>query len=111
MQGKIGLALAGANMEVQAGLIIGAGEDLRIGAGSGAEVNDATGKVAAKLRSIGVVAVEERDTILRKRFNQFKLCAGDAGLAVGKVLNVRGADVGDDAPVGCGDSRQCGNFT
>ena len=66
MQSKVGLTLAGAKVDVQAVLILGAGEDLRIGAGSGAEVNDAAGKIAAKLRGVGVVAVEERDAVLRE---------------------------------------------
>ena len=45
-----------------------------------------------------------------KRGDQFEFGAGDAGLALGKVLNVRRADVGDHAPVGRGDARQRGDF-
>src|ERR1700722_6561907 len=100
MQGKIGLALAGANMDVQSLLIFGADEDLRIGAWAGAKVYDTTGKVAAKLRGVGVIAIEERDAVLRKRFNEFKLCAGYAGPTVGEVFNVGGADVGVAPPGG-----------
>src|ERR1700685_3922968 len=105
MQSEISLTLAGAKVDVKTFLIFGAGEDLGIGAGAGAEINDAAGKVAAKLCGVGVVAVEECDAVLGKRFNEFKLCASDAGLAGGEVINVRAADVGDHAPIGRGDSR------
>ena len=45
-----------------------------------------------------------------QRGNQFEFGARDAGLALGKVFDVRGADVGDDAPVGRGDAGERGDF-
>jgi len=110
MQSEIGLTLADAKVDVQTVEILDCGENLRIGAGTGTKVNDAPGEIAAKLRGVGVITVEERDSVWGKRFNELKLCASDAGLAIGEVLNVRGADVGDDAPIGRGDSSERGNF-
>ncbi len=45
-----------------------------------------------------------------QRVHQLELGAGNAGLAVGKVLNVRRAHVGDHAPVGRGNQRQRGDL-
>ena len=103
-------ALPGTVVDVQAVKIFRDGENLRIGAGAGAEVDDAAGKIAAKLRDVGIVAVEESDAVGGQRGDQLKLGAGDAGLAFSEVLNMRGADVGDDAPVGRGDAGKRGNF-
>ncbi len=50
------------------------------------------------------------DAIGRQRVHQLEFRAGDAGLAVGKVLNVRRAHVGDHAPVRRGYQRQGGDF-
>ncbi len=86
------------------------GDDLRIGAGALAKVDDAAGKIAAELRDVGVAAVEESDAVGGQRGDEFELGAGDAGLAFGEVFNVRGADVGDDAPVGRGDAGERGDF-
>ncbi len=110
MERKAPLRVAGAKSDVQAIGVFGAGENLRISTGTAAEVNDAAGKIAPKLRGVGIVAVQEHDPICWKRLDEFELCARNACLAVGKILNVRGADVGDDAPVGRGDARQCGNL-
>ena len=107
---KVAFALAGAKADVQAVEIFSRGENLRIGAWAGAEVNNAARKIAAKLRDIGIVAIEESDAVGGQRGHQLELGARDAGLALGKIFNVRGADVGDDAPVGRGDARQRGNF-
>ena len=85
-------------------------KNLRIGAGTAAEVDDAAGKIAAKLRSVGVVAVEEGDAVRGQRGDQLEFGASNARLALGKIFNVRGADVGDHAPVGRGDARQRGNL-
>ena len=94
----------------EAVLVFGDLEDLGIGARAGAEVNCASGKVAAELGHVGIVAVEEGDAGLRQRGYQFELGAGDAGLPVGKTLNMRGADVGDHAPIGRGNPGQRGDL-
>ena len=110
MQREVAFALAGAEADVQSIEIFGDRKNLRIGAGAAAEIDHAAGKIAAKLRGISIVAVEEGDAVRGQRGHQFELGAGDAGLAVGEVFNVRRADVGDHAPVGRGDARQRGDF-
>ena len=42
-----------------------------------------------------------------QRGDQLVLGARDAGLTLGEVFDVRGADVGDDTPVGRGDAGEC----
>ena len=67
-------------------------------------------KVAAELRDVSIGAVEEGDAVGGQRGDQLIFGARDAGLALGKVFDVRGADVGDDAPVGRGDAGEGGDF-
>ena len=110
MQGECVLVLAGADSDMQAGEVFGHRENLRVGAGAVAEVDDAAGEIAAELRDVGIAAVEESDAVGGQRGDQFELGACDAGLAFGEVFDVRGADVGDDAPVGRGDAGECGDF-
>ena len=110
MQGEAAFAFAGAIVHVQAGEVFRRLDDLRIGAGAVAEVDDAAGKVAAELRDVGIGAIEEGDAGGGQCGDKLKLCARDAGLAFGEVFNVRGADVGDDAPVGRGDAGKRGDF-
>ena len=71
-----------------------------------AEVDHLARKIAAELRDVGIGAVEKRNAVGGQRGDQFIFRAGDAGLAFGEVLDVRGADVGHDAPVGRGDARE-----
>ena len=90
--------------------VFGTGKNLRVSTRTAAKVDDAAGKIATKLRTISVVAVQEHDPVCGKRLDQLELGACNACLAIGKVLNVRGANIGDDAPVGHGDARQRGNL-
>ena len=63
MQSEGALAFAGAEVDVQAGEVFSDGDDLRVGAGAFAKVDDAAGKIAAELRDVGVAAVEEGDAV------------------------------------------------
>ena len=83
---------------------------MRVGAGTDAEVDDLPVEVAAELRDIGVGAVEKGDAVRGQRCDQLKLGARDAGLTFGEVFDVRGADVGDDTPVGRGNAGEGGDF-
>ena len=103
-------SIPGAEADAEAILVFRNVQNLRIGARPGAEINRAAGKVAAKLSRIFIVAIEERDAGCRQRGDQLEFGAGDAGLAVRESLNVRGAHVGDHAPVGSGDPGQRGDF-
>ena len=98
--------LAGAVADVEAVEVLRCGENLWITAGAAAEIDDAAGKIAAELRGVGIVAVEEGDAIRGEGGDEFEFGARDAGVALLKVLNVRGTDVGDDAPIGRGDAGQ-----
>ena len=102
---------ARAKMHVQAGDIFRATSRIcGIGARTDAEVDDLPVEIAAELRDIRVGAVEERDAVGGQRGDQFEFGARDAGLALGEILDVRGADVGDDAPVGRGDAGEGCDF-
>ena len=107
---QVTLATGTAITNLQAILVFGHDEDLRIGAGAGTEVDRLAREVAPELRDVEIVAIEESDAAARKRGNQFELGARDAALPVGKVLHVRRAHVGDHAPVGSGDARQGRDF-
>ena len=76
---------------VQALEIFGDRKNLRVGAWAAAEIHHAPVKIAAKLRGVGIVAVQKGDAVRRQRFNQFEFGAGNAGLALFEVLNVRRA--------------------
>ena len=110
IEGQLALKLPGPKAHMQAGKVFGGVKKLRIGARACAEVDGAAGKVAAKLGDIWIVAVEKSDAGRRQRLNQLEFCAGNAGLAVGEVFDVRGANVGDHAPVGRGDASQGGDL-
>ena len=67
MEREGAFAFARAEANVKAAEVFGGGENLWIGAWAAAEVDDMAGEIAAELRCIGVVAVEESDTIFRQR--------------------------------------------
>ena len=73
MQCKAAFALAGAIADVQALEIFGDGKNLRVSAWAAAKVDDAAVKIAAKLRGVGIVAVEKGDAVRRQRFNSSNL--------------------------------------
>ncbi len=85
-------------------------ENLRIGTGADAEVDHAALEVAPELRHVRIVAVEKCNAVGGQRGNQFEFCARNTGLALGEVLDVRGANVGDDTPVGSGDAGERGDL-
>ena len=108
---EFAIALPGAIFHMQTSQVFGRREKLRIGARTGAEVNGPAGKVAAKLRNIRIVAVEEGHAVGRQRGHQLELGARDAGLTLGKVLDVRRANIGHNAPIGRGNARQRRDLT
>ena len=110
VQREVALMLPRAIANVQAIEIFGDRENLRVGAWAAAEIHHAAVKIAAKLRGVGIVAIQEGDAVRGQRCNQFEFGAGNAGLALFEVLNVRRAHVGDHAPVGRGDARQGGDL-
>ena len=110
VQREVALTLSRAIADVQALKVFVDRENLRVGAGAAAEIDHAAVKIAAKLRGVGIVAVEKGNAVRGQRLNQFEFGARDAGLALFEVLNVRRAHVGDHAPVGRGDARQRGDL-
>src|ERR1035441_6134531 len=106
VQGEAAFAVGGTVFHMQAGKVFKGGNNLRVGTGAFAEVDDAAIKIAAKLRDVRVATVEECNAVGGQRGHKLELGAGDSILAFSEVLNVRGADVGDDTPVGCGDACQ-----
>jgi len=105
------LAVAAAIPDLQAALVFTDDQDLWIGTGTGAKVDCLSRKITAELRHVGIVAIEECNAVGGQRSHQFKLRARNAGLAIGKILHVGRAYIGDDAPIGSGNSRQGGNLT
>ncbi len=89
LKGEVAFATADAIADVQAVEIFGGREDLRVGAGTTAKVDDMAGKVAAKLRGVNVVAIEEGYAVGRERGDQLEFGAGNARLALGEELDVR----------------------
>ena len=85
-------------------------KNLRIGAWAGAKIHHAASKIAAKLRHVRIVAVQKSHAVRGQRSHQLKLGARNAGLAIGKILNVRRAHVRHHAPIGRGNARQRGNL-
>ena len=49
--------------------------------------------------------------MLRKRLNQFILCAGNSGNTVGKELGMRISDVGDHSPLRRSNAGQGGDLS
>ncbi len=83
---------------------------LGLGAGAASEIDSLAAEVATELADIRIVAVQKGDAIGGQRLDQFILGARNAADAVGKVLRMRVADIGDHAPVGRCDPGQRGNF-
>ena len=98
--------LAGAEVHMQAETSSPRYHDLRVGAGAFAEVDGLAAEVAAELRDVRVDAVEKRNAVSRAARLKLKFGARNSCLALGKILNVRGADVGHNTPVGRGNAGQ-----
>jgi hypothetical protein len=67
-------------------------------------------KVPPELAHVGIVAIEECDPMSGQALHQLIFGARDARHAIGKILRVGAADVGDDTPIGVSDAGQRRDF-
>ncbi len=67
-------------------------------------------KVAPELAHVGIVTIEDGDAGSGQALHQLIFGARNAGHAIGKILGVGTADVGDDPPIGVSDASQRSDF-
>ncbi len=67
-------------------------------------------KVAPELAHVGIVAIEDGDAGSGQALHQLIFGACNARHAIGKILSVGTADVGDDPPIGVSNASQGRDF-